>query len=273
MRISAVLDSSAFSETYFNSTYEMHAEDFLNGIQRNGLLIVDSENKLQNAIFEQIESLPIKYRQQLQILVAELFKNKKDRVVKCCLLPNYTPSENSLDLAFQLKRVSQADVLIVGGEYVETLRGDQKREEGIVLLSEHLGSDFEKYRQKHYERLKSTKTHSKSEVEDTIIHSAQFNDCLMSIVNEEIFASRQKLVMLLAQGAPHEELEEEFREFFEDYCELAFELEAYEESILGIIKENEAFAHLKHRVLAVEAQREISPLGREGPADGAIGTW
>ena len=91
----------------------------------------------------------------------------------------------------------------------------------------------------------------------------QFNDWLAPIVNGGIFISRERLIALLAKGDSHDKLEEEFREFFEDYCDLAFELEAYEESILGIIKGNEAFVHLKHRVLAVEAQRKISPLGRE----------
>ena len=91
----------------------------------------------------------------------------------------------------------------------------------------------------------------------------QFNDWLTSAVDSDIFSSREKLIALLAKGAPHEELEEEFREFFEGYCGLAFELEEYEESILEIIKGNEGFVHLKHRVLAVEAQRKTSPLGRE----------
>ncbi len=91
----------------------------------------------------------------------------------------------------------------------------------------------------------------------------QLLDWLLPIVNVEIFRSREQIVSLLAEGAPHEELEEEFREFFEDYCDLAFELEDYEESILRIIKRDEAYVHLKHRVLAVEAKRKISPLGRE----------
>ena len=270
MGVSTVLDPSVFNEACFNPTYGMHTEDFLNSIQRNGLLIVDSENKLQNAIFEQIESLPTKYRQQLQIRFEELFKNKKKWVVECYILSNYASSENLLDLAFQLKEISQADVLIVGGESTETLTNDQKRAEGIVLLSEYLNSDFESRHQRRYEKLKSTETHSESEEEDTITHSLQFSDWLASIVNSGIFASREKLVALLAEGAPHAELEEEFREFFEGYCDLAFDLEEYEKSILGIIKENEAFTHLKHRVLAVEAQRKSSPLGREARRMGLL---
>ena len=270
MGVSTVLDPSVFNEACFNPTYRMPTKDFLNGIQSGGLLIVDSENRLQNAIFEQIKSLPTKDQQQLQIRFEELFKNKKKWVVECYILSNYASSENLLDLAFQLKEVSQADVLIVGGESTETLTNDQKRAEGIVLLSEYLNSDFESRRQRRYEKLKSTETHSESEAEDTITHSLQFSDWLASVVNCDLFISREKLVELLTEGAPHEVLEDEFREFFEDYCGLAFDLEGHEESILGIIKENEAFAHLKHRVLAVEAQRKSSPLGREARRMGLL---
>ena len=95
------------------------------------------------------------------------------------------------------------------------------------------------------------------------ITSQQFHDWIVSIVNGDIFASRERLTALLAKDAPHSELEDEFREFFNGYYMLALELEEYEKSVLGIIKENETFAHLKHRVLAVEAQRKSSPLGRE----------
>ena len=91
----------------------------------------------------------------------------------------------------------------------------------------------------------------------------QFRAWLAPVVNGDIFTSRERLISLLAKDAPRAELEEEFREFFEDYCDLAFELEEYEESVLQIIKGNEAFGDIKHRVSAVEAQRKISPLGRE----------
>ena len=100
--------------------------------------------------------------------------------------------------------------------------------------------------------------------------SKQISDWLTPIVNGGIFASREKLVALLAEGAPHEVLEDEFREFFNGYYVLALELEEYEESVLRIMKENETFAHLKHRVSAVETQRKSSPLGREARRMGLV---
>jgi hypothetical protein len=263
MLISAVLDSSLFYTTYFNATYGIQAEDFLNGIEKNGLLIVDSENKLQDAIFEQVESLPTKYRQRLQILVEELFKNKRERVVQCCISPNYTLSEDLLDLAYYLKTVSEADVLIVGNESVTTLKSGQKYDEGIVSLSEYHNGNFEKSQKRPNAGLEPINPSPKSEMEDIIFYSAQFNNWVASIVNEDIFASREQLIALLAENSPHEVLEQEFREFFNGYYVLTSELEEYEESVLTFIEENEALAHLKHRISAVETQRKSSVLGRE----------
>ena len=97
----------------------------------------------------------------------------------------------------------------------------------------------------------------------TKITSQQLLDWLAPIVDVEIFASREKLITLLAGDNLHEALEQEFREFFNGYYTLALELEESEESILGIIRQSDAFAHLNHRVSAVESQRKSSPLGRE----------
>ena len=104
----------------------------------------------------------------------------------------------------------------------------------------------------------------------TDMTSEQFIDWVVPIVNSGIFASREKLVALLTEGAPHEALEDEFREFFNGYYVLALELEEYEKSILGHINGNHTFAHLKHRVSVVEVQRKSSPLGREARRMGLL---
>ena len=91
----------------------------------------------------------------------------------------------------------------------------------------------------------------------------QFRAWLVSVVNGDIFTSRERLIALLAENSPHEALEQEFREFFNGYYVLVLELEEYEESVLRFINGNGAFANLKHRVSAVEARRKSSPLDRE----------
>ena len=92
---------------------------------------------------------------------------------------------------------------------------------------------------------------------------AQFSIWLMPIVNISLFESRERLVELLAKNAGRDTLESEFREFYEGYCGLAFELEEHEESLLSILRGYDTFASLQQRVAVVEAERKTSPLGRQ----------
>ena len=102
----------------------------------------------------------------------------------------------------------------------------------------------------------------------TELTPAQFHEWGQSIVDETLFESRERLVALLAENANTEALAEEFREFFDDYCGLAFALEDHEESLLSMLETCDTFAPLRHRVAAVEAVRKTSPLGRESRRTG-----
>lgn len=50
MLVSVVLDPSAFDKDCFDDLYAIHAEDFLEGIWRNGVLIIDKGGKLQGPL-------------------------------------------------------------------------------------------------------------------------------------------------------------------------------------------------------------------------------
>lgn len=91
----------------------------------------------------------------------------------------------------------------------------------------------------------------------------QFSDWLAPIVEQSLFASRERLVALLTENADRESLRAEFREFYEGYCGLAFELEAPEESLLSTLRASDKYASLQRRVSIVEAARKTSPLGRQ----------
>ena len=179
MLVSAVLDPSAFDPTHFNELYRIHAEDFLRGIERNGLLIVDSENRLRDAIIKQIESIPIKYGQRLRILAEELLLKKKSKRVVACRVPlSNTFSGDLLELTRQLKRSTKADALIVKNQNLKTLEFNQQLSADLVLLSEYRDSGFEKERQRYYERVGPIDTLSKEEVDDIIIRSVRFTKWL-----------------------------------------------------------------------------------------------
>lgn len=91
----------------------------------------------------------------------------------------------------------------------------------------------------------------------------QFRKWLSSIVDETLFAVRDKLVVLLAHNADREALAEGFRELFESYSyDFAFELDAQEENVLCVLEEFDKFAYLKGRVDAVVTERKTSHHGR-----------
>ena len=96
----------------------------------------------------------------------------------------------------------------------------------------------------------------------------QFRDWVQSLVNESLFESRERLVALLANNTDRAALEAGLRDFFDDYCGLAFELEDPEKALLSMLETCDTFAPLRHRVAAVEAQRKTSPLGRESRRTG-----
>lgn len=179
MLVSAVPDPTAFDANYFDAVYRIQAEVFLDGIEKNGLLIVDPERRLQNALISRIESLPDKYGQQLQIKIADILLNKKTRrTIKIPTLSNNPSASNLLDLALQLKTDTDADVLIVGEDSLKTLKAAQKENADIVPLSDYRDSNFEKCRQNYVSGLGPIDTIPRLEVDKLIRHTVRFTKWL-----------------------------------------------------------------------------------------------
>ena len=182
MLVSAVLDPYVldFDDAYFDDLYMINAEDLLKGIKKNGVLLVDSGKKLQNALRDRIKSqaFPMKYQKRLQILVEELLKNRKRRIVECPVSPNSTSSGNLLGIACDLKTDTEADGLIVGNKNFEALKFNPKYSDGIVPLSEYRDSDFEKERQRYCDGFGPIDMLSRSEVDEIVIRSIRFTKWL-----------------------------------------------------------------------------------------------
>ena len=89
------------------------------------------------------------------------------------------------------------------------------------------------------------------------------------IITEVIFTSRDKLLTMLASNRPPAEIENEFREFFNGYFNLAFTLEEQEDYILSVVRTEREFSHLRARVVQVEAERKTSLEGRIARRTGA----
>lgn len=182
MLVSAVLDPSAFNAAHFNPDnpdqsrlYKIQAEDFLKGIEKNGLLIVDPENRLRDALIEKIKSIPIKYGQRLQILVEKLLlaESKSKRVIACSVSETDIKTMNLLDLAYRLKTNTKVDALIVGDDTFLSAPEDWAAD--LIVLSEYRESDFEEVREKYETHNIPIDKLPECEVKDFIIRSVRFS--------------------------------------------------------------------------------------------------
>ena len=80
------------------------------------------------------------------------------------------------------------------------------------------------------------------------MNATEFRDLLHTLVNEELFKSRERLAALLAKESSREELDAEFFHFHGDYVDFAYWLEEYEEDPLeGLTQETPLVKKLKRQ--------------------------
>ena len=93
----------------------------------------------------------------------------------------------------------------------------------------------------------------------TEMNRTEFRDLLHTLVNEELFKSRERLAALLAKDSPQEALEAEFFHFHGDYVDFAYWLEAYEEDPLeGFTPDTPLTKKLKRQREYVLANRKTT---------------
>ncbi len=90
----------------------------------------------------------------------------------------------------------------------------------------------------------------------TEMNPVEFRELLQTFVNEELFKSRERLMALLEQNAPIEQLDAAFREFFVAYELLELALEDYHyDPDEGLEMQPEFAEELDRRIADYEAGR------------------
>ena len=93
----------------------------------------------------------------------------------------------------------------------------------------------------------------------TEMNPTEFRELLHTLVNEELFKSRERLAVLLAKDSSQEALEAEFFHFQGDYVDFAYWLEAYEEDPLeGLTPDTPLAKKLKRQREYVLANRKTT---------------
>ena len=97
----------------------------------------------------------------------------------------------------------------------------------------------------------------------TEMNPTEFRELFHTLVNEELFKSRERLAALLAKGSPREALDAEFFHFHGDYVDFAYWLEDYEEDPLeGLVPDTPLTKKLKRQREYVLANRKTTLVER-----------
>lgn len=97
----------------------------------------------------------------------------------------------------------------------------------------------------------------------TEMNTTEFRELLYTLVNEELFKSRERLAALLTKDSPREALDAEFFHFHGDYVDFAYWLEDYEEDPLeGLTPDTPLAKKLKRQREYILANRKTTLVER-----------
>src|SRR4051794_25104399 len=116
MLMTAVVLPDAFSAAHFAEPgYHLNTEMFLRGIDSNGLILLDAEERLYNELCDTVDPLArLGKGKNTHALFEELLKKRRQKVlrfVKTCCSVNGSPS--TADVATQVVGHCGADALLV----------------------------------------------------------------------------------------------------------------------------------------------------------------
>jgi hypothetical protein len=156
MLMTAVVLPDAFDATHFaDPSYHLNTEMFLRGIDSNGLILVDSEERLYHELCEAVDPLArLGKGKNTHALFEELLKKRRQKVlrfVKTCCSVNGSPS--TADVATQVVGHCGADALLVDPASHPKVGAGAPLGCAVIPVPDYHNSPFEAERRRCSERL------------------------------------------------------------------------------------------------------------------------
>lgn len=178
MLIAAVVLPEVFSARHFSDpTYHLHTEILLRGIDANGVILVDANDRIFNMILSNIEALAgMKKTRMTYALFEELLKKKKDKVVRfvttrCSMHAGAQQDESCATVASHCR----ADALIIDPEHTSSLAGRAGSGVRVIPMTEYISSDVEIERRRCFESLPSLDRMVPGEFDRLIVGATRFS--------------------------------------------------------------------------------------------------
>lgn len=156
MLMTAVVLPDAFAAAHFaDPSYHLNTEMFLRGIDSNGLILVDAEERLYHELCERVEPLAgLGKGKNTHALFEELLKKRRQKLLRFvktgCSVNGTRPTP---EVATQVVGHCGADALLVDPVSQQTLASSVAAGTAVVAVPDYNSSAFEAERRRCAERL------------------------------------------------------------------------------------------------------------------------
>lgn len=178
MLMTAVVLPEAFAAACFvDPTYHLNAEILLRGIDANGLILIDAEERLYNELCDQVETLAnVGKGKTTHALFEELLKKKRQKIMRFVKTAcSFNKARPTVDLATTVAIKCRADSLVVDPASREVIVSGVPAPTQVIAVPEYISSFVESERRRYCESLSSVDQMPTGEFDRLIERSFRFS--------------------------------------------------------------------------------------------------
>jgi len=158
MLLSTVVLPESFSASHFaDPTYHLNMEVFLRGIDSNGLILIDAEERLYQQMCDHVETLANHGKgKTTHALFEELLKKRRQKIIRFVKTEcSFNSNRQSADVAACVATTCKVDSLVTDSANQSQLTVATGGAVQVIPVSDYIGSHIEAERRRCVESLPS----------------------------------------------------------------------------------------------------------------------
>lgn len=178
MLVSTVILPESFSASHFaDPTYHLHLEVFLRGINTNGLILVDADDRMYQQMCDQVEALAHHGKgKATHALFEELLKKRRQKVVRFVTTEcSFNSNKHSSDVAACVATRCKVDSLLTDPANQAAMVSATGGSVPVIPITDYISSSVEAERRRCVESLPALDRMEAGEFDMHIIGATRFS--------------------------------------------------------------------------------------------------
>lgn len=172
-----VLPESFSAGNFADPTYHLNMEVLLRGIDTNGLLLVDAEERLYQQMCDHVEPLANHGKgKNTHALFEELLKKRRQKIVRFVKTDcSFNPNRQLADVAVSVATTCKVDSLITDSATHSQIASATGGAVRVLPVTEYIGSSIEAERRRYVETLPSLDQMAAGQFDKLIVSATRFS--------------------------------------------------------------------------------------------------